>query len=114
MQTYQQTQIYLPRESDTNAFFVNRFVKWCTSQENVRFGWTAAIIAAMSCIMTPLTTLAVVTNGNSVLLFSLAGAAMVMSIVVNLAALPTRITIPVFVLSVLIDLGVLGMCIYAA
>jgi hypothetical protein len=42
-------------------------------------------------------------GGNSPLLWAFAIAAMTMCVVTNLAALPTKITIPVFFLSVLID-----------
>jgi len=39
--------------------------------------------------------------------------AMCVCLVVNLAALPTRITIPVFALSVLVDVFIIANCIVA-
>jgi hypothetical protein len=49
-------------------------------------------------------------TGNNLYLFVLATAAMGMTLVTNLAALPTKITLPVFVLSILIDLGIVISC----
>jgi hypothetical protein len=50
--------------------------------------------------------MAVLMGGNSLPLFILAIVSMGMTLVTNLAALPTKITIPVFFLSILIDLGI--------
>jgi hypothetical protein len=43
-------------------------------------------------------------------LFMLCIVSMGMALVTNLAAMPTKITIPIFVLSVLIDLAVIISC----
>ena len=51
-------------------------------------------------------------TGNNLYLFVLAIAAMGMTLVTNLAALPTKITIPVFVLSILIDLAIVISCVF--
>lgn len=54
-------------------------------------------------------TLGVVTLlGNVFALYIIVCCAMVMSVVVNLAALPTKYIIPIFFLSLLVDLGVIA------
>ena len=52
--------------------------------------------------------MAVLLAGTNLFLFVLALVAMGMSLVTNLAALPTRITIPVFILSILIDIVIIA------
>jgi hypothetical protein len=59
-----------------------------------------------------LTILAVVMAGNSLGLFMTATAAMAITLIVNLAALPTKITIPVFLFTILVDLGIIAACAY--
>jgi hypothetical protein len=51
--------------------------------------------------------MAVMLSGNSMFLWALVIGAMTMTLVTNLAALSTKITIPVFFLSILIDLGII-------
>ena len=85
---------------------VTRFITWCKQQEESRLLWLGVILAAHGCILTPLTVMAVMFTGNNLYLFVFAIAAMGMTLVTNLAALPTKITIPVFVLSILIDVAI--------
>jgi len=90
---------------------VSRFVTWCKGQEKHRLGWLAVIIAGHGCVLTPITLFAIILSGNSMVFWSMAIAAMGMSLITNLAALPTKITIPVFFLSVVIDLVIIASCI---
>jgi hypothetical protein len=90
-----------------------RFFQWCAAQEKNRLGWLAAIIAAHGCILTPLTLVAIIFSGNNIIFWFMATAAMAASLVTNLAALPTRITIPVFFISVAIDLFIALNCVAA-
>jgi hypothetical protein len=53
--------------------------------------------------------MAVLLAGTNLTLFLIAIVAMGMSLVTNLAAMPTKITIPIFVLSILLDLLVVGV-----
>jgi len=86
----------------------SRFLNWATMQEKNRFMWLAIAITAHGCIITPLTILSVMLSGNNNMFYwSLCLGAMAMSLVSNLAAMPTKWTIPVFFLSILIDLGIL-------
>ena len=76
-----------------------------------RMLWLAIAVAGHGCVITILTILAIMFSGNSTFLWPFAMAAMVSCLVVNLAALPTKITIPVFFFSVMIDAVIIGICI---
>jgi hypothetical protein len=105
-QHYPTIQIY----SESKKSVVTRFFNWCNSQEQYRFGWLAAIIAGHGCILTPLTLIAIIMSGNNIIFWFMALIAMGSSLVTNLAALPTKITIPVFFLSIAIDLFIVINC----
>lgn len=84
----------------------SRLIHWAESQEKYRFGWVGGILAAHGCIITPLTLLAVVYGGNNIALWVAVILAMGISLISNLAALPTKYTIPIFFFSILIDISV--------
>ena len=90
---------------------LTRFISWAKNQERHRLGWLAVIITGHGCVLTPITLFAIILSGNSMVFWSMAIAAMGMSLITNLAALPTKITIPVFFFSVLIDLVIIINCI---
>ena len=97
-------------EKSSAPSLLARFITWCKAQEESRLLWLGIILIAHGCILTPLTVMGVMFMGNNLYLFVLAIAAMGMTLVTNLAALPTRITIPVFVLSILVDLAIVISC----
>lgn len=103
------TSISFARESKKDL--VHEFFDWCKTQEKNRLLWLAIIIATHACIITPLTVLIILFSGNSMLFWALTIAAMTMALVTNLAALPAKITIPVFFLSLLIDIIVIINCV---
>lgn len=84
----------------------SRFINWCEGQQENRLAWLGIALAGQGCVFAPLTVFAVVLSGNSLVLFMLAIAAMGVVVVTNLAALPTKITIPVFFGSILLNLGI--------
>lgn len=90
---------------------IQKFIGWCGTQEKNRLLWLAAIIMIHGTLLTPLTLLLITSTGTSILYIALATAAMAMCLIVNLAALPTKITVPVFFLSIIIDLVVMSACI---
>jgi len=98
------------RQKTSAPSLLTRFIAWCKNEEESRLLWLGIILAAHGCILTPLTVMAVMFTGNNLYLFVLAIAAMGMTLVTNLAALPTKITIPVFVFSILIDLAIVISC----
>ena len=104
MKTLQQTYHPSLRSGKT---LVQLFADWCQSQEKYRIGWLGIIIASHGCFITPVTLITIVLSGNSIFYWMMAMVAIVMCLVTNLAALPAKITIPVFFLSILIDLVVI-------
>jgi len=94
----------------THTSLWTRFINWCAAQEEKRLLWLAIGLAGHGCVITILTIFAILFSGNPTYLWPFAMAAMVSCLVVNLAAMPTKITIPVFFLSVLIDLVIIGIC----
>lgn len=114
MQTIQ--NIYSPANlvvSNKQSVF-SKFIAWCNQQEKYRFGWVAAILAIHGCVLAPITVLAIAFAGNSMIFWGMLIGGIALSLIVNLAAMPTKITIPVFFLSVLIDIAVIAGSIYTA
>lgn len=87
-----------------------RFINWSAGQEKNRLFWLAFTTVGHGCIFTLATMVAIIFSGNHFIYWPFAIAAMGMSLVSNLAALPTKITIPVFFLSVLIDAVIIISC----
>lgn len=86
---------------------LKRFLAWSENQQENRFLWIGIALAGHGCALTPVTLYFVVLAGVNFTLFMLALAAMAMAVVVNLAALPTKVTVPVLLLSALIDVAVI-------
>jgi hypothetical protein len=108
MKTVAETPKYF-YPSPTTATSVNpltRFLRFAEQQEKNHFGWVGGSIMLQASVLFPLTLLLVLANGASFGLMSVAIAGLAMVVVTNLAALPTKITIPVLVLSALIDVAV--------
>lgn len=85
------------RVAPARTSVLKRFINWCERQEETRLLWVGIALAGHGCVLTPLTIMVVVLAGASLSLFMVAIAAMAMSLVTNLAAQPTKITIPVFI-----------------
>ncbi len=101
--SYDQAYLSVPARQS----LVARFFLWCKNQDHNRFGWLAVILTTHGCILTPITILAIYMSGINLVLVMLAMTAMAISLVSNLAAMPTRITIPVYFLSVLMDVAIM-------
>ena len=84
-----------------------KFVQWADKQEENRFTWTAISVAGHGCFFTILTVAIILMTGNHFIFWPFAITAMAACLVVNLAAMPLRIIIPVFVFSLLIDLAII-------
>ena len=108
MQTLQQTYNPTYLVERKRQSILSQFFSWCNSQEQFRFGWLAVILAVHGCVLSPMTVLLVAASGNSMVLWGFAIGAMAMCLVTNLAAMPTKVTIPVFFISIVIDLGVIA------
>ncbi len=110
MQTLQQSinPAYLVSKTKNQSFFT-RFINWSNEQEPFRYGWLGVILAAHGCFITPATVFVVLYSGNNIWMFVTAVTVMAMSLVTNLAAMPTKITIPVFFAGIIIDLAIVAI-----
>ena len=88
-----------------------RFMNYCRSQENNRLMWLGVVLAVHGCVLTPITVMVTFLAGANFVLFMTAMVAMGIALVTNLAAMPTRITIPAFILSILIDVAIILSCV---
>ena len=93
-------------QTSTSNTLWSKFMNFCKGQEQNRLLWLGIALAGHGCIITPLTVMAELLEDTNFFLFIAAFVAMGMSVVTNLAAMPTRITIPVFILSILIDIAI--------
>lgn len=98
-------QLNIPRKS-----VLTTFIKWSTKQEPKRLSWLATILVTQACIMVPVTLFVLSHTEMDFIFWVMPVIAIVMCLVTNLAALPTKITIPVFFISIAIDLFVLVSC----
>jgi hypothetical protein len=93
-------------QTTTSKSLWKRFINWADQQEENRFGWTAFAIAGHGCVFTIITLAVILATGNNFIFWPIAIAAMATSLITNLAALPTRITIPTLFITVLIDVAI--------
>ncbi len=92
----------------------SRFIAYCNGQEHNRIMWVGLIIAIHGCALTPITVMATLFAGPNFFMFMAAMVAMGIALVTNLAAMPTKITIPAFALTIFIDIVVLISCVVLA
>jgi len=103
-------QVSITNKSIKTTVFT-QFINWCETQEKNRFLWLAAALVSHGCALTPITLFAVILSGNLLAFWILAIVAMMSALVTNLAAMPTKYTIPAFLFSVLLDLVIIISCI---
>lgn len=94
-----------------NSSVWRRFINWADKQEENRFGWTAFSITGHGCVFTLVTVMMIIFTGNHFILWPFALGAMVACLIVNLGAMPTKITIPVLFFSLVVDLVIILICI---
>ena len=99
---------YTGTPSKTSVF--TRFINWCEGQEKNRFIWLGLALAGHGCALTPITLFAVILSGNLIFFWVMAMVAMMIALVTNLAAMPTKYTIPAFFISIVMDLVIIASC----
>jgi hypothetical protein len=99
--TTQQPYVYASETGRKSI--ISRFFNWCNNQQENRLLWLGIVLTAHGCIFTPITVMIVLFAGSNLTLFVLGLVSMGIALVTNLAALPTKITIPAFVFSILMD-----------
>ena len=109
MQTLQQSYVPSLVSDVKKQSIVTQFLSWCKEQEEYRLAWLAVILTVHGCVLSPATVLLIVSGNNSIILWSMAIGAMAMALITNLSAMPTKITIPVFFLSIVIDIAAIAL-----
>ena len=97
-------------KSFTLHSFISNFMTWCEKQEDNRLLWVGAALGLQASALAPITLMVIFLTGGNLLMLTLAAVALMMVLVTNLAAMPTKVVVPSFFLSVLIDLGVIIAC----
>ena len=93
----------LPAQRSHNTV-VSRMVNWTKNEEKNRIIWVGVSIIAMAAVFFPLSISLILLNGANIPLIMGAMISLVAVVVTNLAALPTKYTIPAFLLGILIDI----------
>lgn len=89
--------------------YLQRFLQFAEKQQPNRFGWLAFALFAQGCLLAPVTILAIIHNGNSPGLWMACVLTFVVTEVTNLAAMPTKITIPIFFAGAIMDLFLIAL-----
>jgi hypothetical protein len=93
LQAFEQNTYQLEKSKTVSV--AGRFIAWCDAQEDQRFLWLGIALMGNIGMLLPLTLLTVLlASGNNFLLWVLTVAANVPVLAVNLAAQPTKVTLP--------------------
>jgi hypothetical protein len=89
---------------------ISRFFTWAANEDLERhIGWVGIMVVAMTVVCFPLTMAVILVNGAVFGLILVAMVSLVLVVITNLAALPTKYTIPFFFLGIAIDVIVAGL-----
>jgi hypothetical protein len=88
----------------------SRFMSWAANEDEERhIGWVGITVTTMTAIFFPLTMALILMNGAVFGLIVAAMVSLVLVVVTNLAAMPTKFTIPFYLLGILIDVTVIAL-----
>lgn len=104
--TYRPIAVNTYNEGTLKTSLPARFIQWCKDQQENRLLWLGFALAGQGCFLAPAAIFVVLVTGGNFLLFMTALIAMAMTLVTNLAAMPTKITIPFFFASILLNIAV--------
>ena len=107
MKAIQQTYSPAVSYERSEAGLWKKFIDWCTAQDENRYGWLAIGLFGHGCILAPITLLVTLLSGVNMIFFSLVILSMAAVLVSNLAAMPTRYTLPILFFSIVLNFGVL-------
>src|SRR5690242_10772105 len=89
-----------------------KFINWCIKQEENKLGWLAAAFLVHGCIFVPMTIVSIAMSGNNFIFIAIALGTMIVAVTVTLATLSTKITLPVFFLTLIVDLIIIVGCLF--
>jgi hypothetical protein len=93
---------------------VNQFLNWVDDQQENRIGWEGIGLMVFGCVLTPLTVVTISLSGVDLSLILISLVAMAITLVTNLTAMPTKITIPLFLLGVVADFTIIVVSVFKA
>jgi hypothetical protein len=97
-----------------NPSVIERFFDWATKEDvEHHVGWVGFSIVAMTAVFFPITMAAILFNGAMFGLIIAAMVPLVLVFVTNLAALPTKYTIPFFFIGAMAELIILVVSFWA-
>jgi hypothetical protein len=101
---------HLPK---TKTAYFRSFKKWASREDlDNHVGWIGISIISMTAVIFPLTMAAILFNGAEAALIGIAMISLVMVVIVNLAALSTRYTIPFLLAGILMDIVAVLVCVF--
>jgi hypothetical protein len=96
-------------EARSGSIF-SRFFSWCANEDAERhIGWVGVTVTTTTAIFFPVTMCIILLNGELFGLIIAAMASLALVVVTNLAALPTKYTIPFYFLGILIDVVAIAL-----
>jgi len=104
------TPAYVPKKTRTNS--LRKFISWCDQQEKNRLLWLGIALMGHIGMIVPLTLLSVLflaSNNFALWIVVLCGNMPVLAL--NLAAQPPKVTIPVMLISLIINIVVIALSI---
>ena len=99
------TELTLRKHPET---IVTRFLNWTKEEEKNRLAWLGVSLIMMTAVFFPVTMVSILLHGAAFQLIIGAMFSLILAVVPNMAALPTRYTIPAFFTGVLIDIILIG------
>jgi len=94
---------------------LTKFANWCAAQESNRFLWMGVTFFGQIGLMLPVAAFSILFFGNnSMLLWIIICAVNLPTLVLNLAALPTKTTLPFLFFALLTELSVVLYCVFFA
>jgi hypothetical protein len=97
-------------ERDEQDSLWKRFLTWCDLEQPNRFMWMALGLVGHASFITVITILVITYSGNHFIYWPFTIAAMMACLVVNIAGQPTKVTLPVFFISIIIDAAIIVLC----
>jgi hypothetical protein len=100
---------YLPdyksmQAQKSQVHVIARFMEWIKKEEKNHIAWVGASIMVMSAVFFPITITAILLNGAIFTLVMGAVVSLAGVVITNLAALPTKYTIPALMMGILMDI----------
>jgi len=93
----------------------SKFLSWCETQESNRFLWLALAFFLQIGMAVPVTAVSIVFfGGNSLFLWIILAAVNVPTLVLNLAAMPTKTTLPFLFFAWLVEISIILYCLSVA